>query len=567
MSDDIVQRVAGAEILHFPRAVAPAQVEGSAAIARPAEFECGEESVSSHEELDREDAGGRGSRDDEDGSAVDLECARLPLTDLGNAERFARRHRGSLRFCAAIGWLAWDGRRWERDEAEHRVKLAEHDTVRAIQREAEALKNSSYDFETSKDKWFSDKVRAWGRNSEGAQKMASISKRASAMLAISSDQLDIEPMRINVLNGTIHMAKRKGAPYAKLLPHDPEDFITKLCPVEYKPNADCPLFDRFMDDVHPHKEDVAQNAMQLFLDQWGGLALTGETGEQKMVFFYGKGRNGKGVWVNTVSWVAGDYADSIQIDSFMDSGRARSGGQATPDLAGIVGVRFLTTSEPKKGATLDEGLIKQFTGGDPIKARFLNKNFFEFVPKAKLTMQGNYRPKITGTDEGIWGRVLLVPWGEFIPPDRRDKRLGEKLKAEGSGILNRLLHGLALYLDAGLAIPPEISKATEQYRSDSDPLGRFLDACTAQDLGKRVQSTDLYLVYEAWAKANGEAVWSAKGFGAGMQERGIPRKKSDVVFWLDIALTKGVGDFLDVHGVPLHRSQAKAETEDDREND
>lgn len=564
MSDDILKRVAGAEILFFPRAAAPSGAGASTSSARPESTRPGDVGASPAGPA-RDDRGGRGSDDGAD--RLDLACARLPLTDLGNAERFTRRFRDRLRYCAAIGWLAWDGRRWERDEAEHRVKLAEHATVRAIQAEAQALRDSGDDVQISSGKWWSDKLAAWGRTSEGAQKMAAISKRAAAMLAIPSDQLDVDPMRINVLNGTLHVAQRRNEPYIKLLPHDPEDFITKLCPVEYQPNAACPLFDRFMDDVHPWEEGVADNAMQLFLDQWGGLALTGETGEQKMVFFYGKGRNGKGVWVNIVAWVAGDYADSIQIDSFMDSGRARSGGQATPDLAGIVGVRFLTTSEPKKGATIDECLIKQFTGGDPIKARFLNKDFFEFVPTAKLTMQGNYRPKITGTDEGIWGRVQLVPWAQFIPPERRDKKLAEKLKAEGSGILNRLLHGLSLYLDKGLCIPPEVSQATDQYRSDSDPLGRFLDACTKQDLGKRVQSTDLYSVYEAWANANGEAVWSAKGFGGAMQERGIARKKSDVVFWLDLSLTKGVADFVDVNGVPLHRRRGRDEEDDPRDRD
>ena len=242
--------------------------------------------------------------------------------------------------------------------------------------------------------------------------------------------------------------------------------------------------------------------------------------------------------------------NSIPIESFLDSGRARSGGQATPDIACLPGVRMLTTSEPKKGATLDEGLIKLFSGGDVIRARHLNKDYFSFIPQAKLTMQGNYRPRITGADEGIWNRLVLVPWGVYFPKEKRDPKLAEKLRAEASGILNRLLDGLCDWLDRGLAIPDSVAAATADYRSDSDPLGRFLETCTRQAMGKRVQATDMHALFAAWAKANGEAVWSAKGLGAALKERGLAAKKSVNVYWLDIELIKGVTDFVDQSGNP-----------------
>ena len=253
-----------------------------------------------------------------------------------------------------------------------------------------------------------------------------------------------------------------------------------------------------------------------------------------------------------LSFVAGDYAASISIESFLDSGKSRSGGQATPDIAKLPGVRTLTTSEPKKGATLDEGFVKLFTGGDPIQARHLNKDFFEFRPQAKLTMQGNYRPRISGTDEGIWGRIILVPWGQFIPPERRDKQLFVKLQAEGAGVLNWLLDGLCLWLDHGLLIPDVVQAATEAYRSDSDPLGRFLFACTVQALGEATQSSDMHALFVAWAKVNGETQWTSKGFGSALLERGFVSRKSRVNYWLDVRLTKTLDDFLDAHGDPRH---------------
>lgn len=182
----------------------------------------------------------------------------------------------------------------------------------------------------------------------------------------------------------------------------------------------------------------------------------------------------------------------------------------------------------------------------------MHKDFFSFTPQAKLTMQGNYRPKITGVDEGIWNRLVLVPWGVYLPPEKRDPKLIDKLKGEASGILNRMLDGLCSWLDHGLQIPDEVTAATADYRSDSDPLGRFLDACTRQMIGKRVQAADMHAVFCAWAKANGETVWSAKGLGAALRERGVAARKAGNVFWLDIELTKGVSDFVDGSGEPWH---------------
>ncbi|ACK51133.1 phage/plasmid primase, P4 family [Methylocella silvestris BL2] len=533
--NDIVAAAPGAEILAFPNRASETIADDALA-----------------QKVEEDDADNSSERDrGTDADSINLHLAHFPLTDLGNAERFAARHKDNLRYCPDIGWLHWDGRRWAREGAEEVVKRAEHVTVRAIQDEAVALRESGHDAvfidAKGKETLLSDKIAVWGRTSEAANRMASISKRADSMLSIQVGDLDADKMKISVANGTLHIAKRDDGPYVVLKRHDPADYITKISPVGYDAEAVCPRYDRFLDEVQP-PDAAGGRDVQIFLNQWAGLSLTGDTSEQKITFHYGKGRNGKSVWVKTISFVAGDYADSIPIESFLDSGRARAGGQATPDLAGLPGVRMLTTSEPKKGATLDEGLIKLFSGGDVIKARHLNKGFFAFTPQAKLTMQGNYRPRITGADEGIWNRLVLVPWGVYFPADKRDPRLEEKLRGEASGVLNRLLDGLCAWLDGGLRIPSSVAAATADYRSDSDPLGRFLEACTRQAIGKRVQATDMHALFAAWAKSNGEAVWSAKGLGAAMKERGLAAKKSVNVYWLDIELTKGVTDFVDQSG-------------------
>ncbi len=547
--DDINPPIGSAEILAFPSAetsgAAPSksgETTGSVGSSKPS----------------RGDRTRRAGDDD----PLDLKLSRFPMTDVGNAERFVERHKGKVVFCPDIGWFWWDGKRWSRQGSNEKIVKYQQDTIKAIDREAAALRASPDDVLITDARgnqiFLSDKLKSWCLSSQSNAHVSCVGKLAACQMTITVDELDSDTMKINVVNGTLHIAKREDSPYVELRPHNQADYITKISPVVYDPEARCPRFDQFMDEVHPPDESGGRSK-QRFLDQWAGLSLTGDIGEQKLTFHYGKGRNGKGVWVNTIAFVGGDYSTSIPIESFLESGRARAGGQATPDLACLPGVRMLTTSEPKKGATLDEGLIKLFTGGDPIKARHLNKDFFSFTPQAKLTMQGNYRPKVSGSDEGIWSRLVLVPWGVFFPPEKRDPKLSDKLKLEASGILNRMLDGLCTWLDHGLQLPADVVAATADYRSDSDPLGRFLEACTRAALGKRVQASDMHAVFCAWAKVNGETLWSAKGLGAALRERGIPARKAGNVFWLDIELTQDVSDFIDDHGHSLQSVVEEAE--------
>lgn len=478
----------------------------------------------------------------EDGESLDLRLAQFDRTDLGNARRFISRHGQQFRWCAELGWLAWDGRCWLIDGARDQVDKAVHTTVLAIRAEAEALADSRHDFvmETKRNgdtvTW-SDKVYGWGLTSQGNAHIQCIAKLASSYLSVATDDLDADPMKINVLNGTLHVAKRTDEPYVLLKPHNRKDLITKIAGVAYDPDATCPEYDAFLAQVQPSA------AVRDHLHRWGGLSYTGDATEQKLHFWYGKGGNGKGVTLNAWTFVAGDYCDTVPIETFLNQGRQRRGGDPTPDLASLAGVRYLRTSEPEKGARLGEALIKLATGEEPMKVRHLNKDLFTLHVQFKLTISGNYRPQITGTDDGIWRRMLLVPWPVIIPEKDRDRALSERLKKEGSGILNRLLDGLCAWLDDGLAIPEEVSGATAEYRADSDPLGEFLKTCTEDKPGERTQSSALYQLFGAWAQASGEKVWSHKGLTSAMRDRGYHLKRSNQSWWLDLTLVKSVDDF------------------------
>jgi putative DNA primase/helicase len=518
-----------------------------------------EASVSGGEGGDRND-GGKGN------DQLNRRLAFFPLTDLGNAERFRERYRNRLRYWAAKEtWLEYNGKRWNGVRARQIVKRAEHDTVRAIQDEAEAVRKSGrrdvpdalpgsldYLFEQKRNGTeilYSDKIARWGRSSESLKNISALSKLGDAYLAVYTDELDADKMKINVNNGTLVVARKSDGDYISFQSHDPADLITKISPVDFDPGAQCPEYDKFLTRVHPSE------AMRIFLHQWLGLSLTGDVSEQKLVYLYGFGANGKSVLMDTAGYIAGDYGETVPIETFLDSGRARSAGQASPDLAILPGVRMLRTSEPEQNSKLAESMVKLVTGGEPMLARHLNKGFFKFYPQFKLTISGNHKPKISGADDGIWRRFQLVPFNVSIPKEERDRKLSEKLINEASGILNRLLDGLRLWCDRGLIEPDEVTAATAEYRSLSDPLSRFLSACVETSPSDRIQSSVLYAVFEAWCKSAGESVWKQKGFSMAMDERGFKRKHSDVTWFLDLKLTRDVRDFVDGDGRPTTTGQ------------
>lgn len=519
--------------------------------------------------------------------ALDRQCALYQTTDLGNAERFRARHAWRFRFCNELGWFVWDGKRWEllseeKDKIPGKVSLAVFDTVRSIRHEADLVASSGLKEDLDDDasdeqraatldfivRWkgsgdnkvpiyYSDTLRDHAKSSEGSQRLGCIAGLVKSFVdvAIRADAMDADRMAINLLNGTLRLTQEgkrwvmiEGALKAittgsrwgmRMDAHRPEDLISKIANVVFSPTAVCLDYDRFLAVVQP------DDKMRRFLHQWGGLSVTGDISEQKLAFFHGKGRNGKSTLVDAWSYIAGDYGGSVGIETFLDQGRGRKGGEATPDLARLPGIRFLRTSEPEKGAKLAEALIKLITGGELIDARHLNKGFFSFLPSFKVTISGNHKPKITGHDDGIWRRVMLVPWDVQIAKEAVDKALPEKLKKEASGILNRLIEGLLDWREHGLVEPEGVLAATAKYREQSDQLGRFLDECTKAVDGERSKSSTLFELFKAWSRATGAAEWQPQGFSKAMEDRGFEKKTSNGIQWLDIEMTKTAADYAD----------------------
>jgi len=304
---------------------------------------------------------------------------------------------------------------------------------------------------------------------------------------VLSEELDTDPMLLNVLNGTLDLAT------GNLRPHRREDLITRVAPVVYDTNAKCPTFERFLDEI------MGGNAsLSGFLRRAVGYALTGLTSEQCMFVFHGTGSNGKSTFLDAVMAILGEgYALQTPTETIVSK---VNGFDAIPnDVARLKGARFVAANEIEEGRRLNEALVKQLTGDERVTARFMRGEWFEFRPEFKLFLAVNHLPEIRGTDHGIWRRIRAVPFTKTIPDEKQDKDLSAKLHAEASGILNWALEGLREWLSGGLNAPPEVLAATTSYRELMDSLGDFLKHCCVQLPNVRAQSGDLYAEFVKWS--------------------------------------------------------------------
>ena len=421
------------------------------------------------------------------------------LTDLGNAERLVYHFGDRIRYCHAWKkWLIWKGTRWEVDQTGQIQQLAKK-VVRRIYREVQ-------DFALDAGK--RQEIAKHAAASEYERRLAAMIALAQSEVSITPDMLNGYPWLLNCQNGTIDL--RTG----KLLPHRMEDFITRLAPVYFEPDARCPRWLEFLDrimDGNQHLIDFLQRAV--------GYALTGETSEQCLFIFWGGGANGKSTFLQAMSHVLGDYAMSTPTETLLVKRR----GAIPNDVARLKGARFVVACEADAENRLAESLIKQMTGGDTISARFLHQEWFEFLPTHKVFFGTNHKPLIKGADYAIWRRIRLVPFTVTIPEEERDKSLPEKLKDEAAGILAWAVQGCLAWQRQGLGVPEEVKAATDDYREEMDVLGEFLkDRCQVSPDAK-VSSKDLFEAYSAWCEANGQEPVGQRAFISALKEKGFKR--------------------------------------------
>ena len=411
------------------------------------------------------------------------------LDDTGNARRFRDLYGERVRYNYTQGcWMLWTGQVWRRDETAAVKQLCD-----------EMLDSMEKGLFGIHDPQQAAALRKFIQKSRGSHAKDNLLKEAQHLTGVPATDNDFDKARgvFNVGNGVLRL--RDGT----LHPHERTRLITRLAGVDYDPKATAPVWQSFLDDV-----TGGDTALQNYLQCMVGYMLTGSTREQCIFFLYGDGSNGKSTFLDVLADLFGSYAMNAQSETIT---ARRQSDAPRADIARLKGARLVTISECPADVWLDEAIVKQLTGGDVVTARYLYGREFEFRPEFKLSMATNHKPRIRGTDTGIWRRIRLVPFIQKIPEERQDLQLPDKLRAELPGILNWALDGLRQWMQAssggkrrGLPHCKAVDSATAEYRGEQDRLKQFLEDCTEAAAGYTIQAGILYQVYRRWCEENGE---------------------------------------------------------------
>lgn len=419
-------------------------------------------------------------------------------TEDGLAEQFAAKHAGEFRFDhRQKQWFWWDGNTWRFDETQRAVHLC-----RLLAR-----------------KYRGDETKmASTRAAEGIERMA----RCDPRLAVTSDVWDRDPFLLGTPSGTVDL--RTG----KLREPRRQDFITKTTSVAPAPKGTpAAVFEKFLDDATNGDKDL-----QRFLQQFAGYCLTGLTSEHAILFIFGPGGNGKSVLQNILFQAMGSYAAAVSMDTF-----AATKQQAhSTNIAMLQSVRLVIASENERDHGWPEARMNQLTGGDPVTARLMRKDNVTFIPKLKLMLAGNHKPRLPGVNKAVQRRLILVPF--LNTPQHPDQTLPNKLQQELPAVLRWMIDGCLDWQANGLTRPTVVREATQEYFEEQDLCGRWIAEQCDCGPDKKATATELYGSWSTFAAANGEATGSMKLFGDMLAGRGFQKKKSGSIVYLGIQLAE-----------------------------
>ncbi|CAH1070403.1 phage/plasmid primase, P4 family [Candidatus Nitrotoga sp. 1052] len=428
--------------------------------------------------------------------------------DIRNARAYAAMWRGNmLNIITHNKWLQWTPQGWQWCEKNEHVQRAKAVSESLVKEAQEVL---------SEDQDKGKRLMQQAVNSHNLPRIEAMLKLAVSEpeMAATVSELDKNPLLLGVRNGVVDL--RTGG----LLTNEPSMLITRFCNADYVVNSTCDKWLTFLDQVFQSDTATIETIQRAL-----GYTLTGEITEEVMFVCFGHGSNGKSVFNNVVSTIIGDYGRMAPSTLLT----MRRGDDSAPrnDLAALAGARYVSINELQAGDRLDEQIIKQLAGRELISARFLHKEFFEYMPTYKAWLRTNHKPIITGDDDGIWRRLALIPFRRKFTDSEKDPYLEQKLLDERDGILMWMIEGALKWRKDGLKLSATIKAEHTAYRKESDLLGEFLNEKCQPNPNGKIEQTYLFEQWRDWCIRNAFRYNSKASFTRRLSERGFTESKSN----------------------------------------
>jgi len=450
------------------------------------------------------------------GASID---APFPTTDVGNAERLYEALHDRLRWVSdQERWMEWDGKRWRRCHGNEEVIGAARDVLRSIHREAGPLQGKQRDEMLKHAK--SSQSRAAIQNAVKLFRSEGVTDGRDDLrgrISRSSAEFDAAPYLLNTPSGKLDL--RTGLAEAT----SPRDMVSKLTGAEFR-GADYrdQGWERFIEECFPDP-DVRDYVQRLF-----GYCLTGDVSEEVMPYFLGPTSTGKSTFLEAIGATMGDYAMASQRKLLIEMAN-KSGSDDVDDIRGFRLVRYV---EVQRGHKLNEGLVKQLTGGDVLRARALYARSSEFKSTAKIVVAANDRLQASADDDAIWRRIHQIPMEVQVPAEKRDPLLKERLTTDPdalAGVLSWAVRGSQAWYrnridgthTTGLRPPAAITDATAAYRAEVDPLREFVEEHLELAPSAKTYTTELREAYTESCKRAGRTRMTDIAFSKSLQARGL----------------------------------------------
>lgn len=342
-------------------------------------------------------------------------------------------------------WMFYENGVWRADSDDNRVRRTVSEIAEKI---ADAADNST-------DK----KYRTWARNAPNDARVNAAVRMMRYHAPVYAEQFDADRNLLNLKNGTLDLTS------LELLPHRPEDYITKKMGAAFDPTATATRWEKYLDEVLPDKDT------QDFLQRMIGYTMTGHPAERAMAVVHGPGGTGKSRFIEMMNNLMGTYSTTAAPSLFVSKFEGRGGGPS-PDLNDLEGARMASMSELDRGVKMDESLVKRLTGLDSITSRGLYQENRTWMPRCVIWIASNHPFRVDSDDGAIWDRLKVIPFVQKI--QHKDPYILDELMKESDGILNWMIEGLLKYRQRGLVEAPEVVTAVEFYRSDQDTVREFL---------------------------------------------------------------------------------------------
>ena len=482
------------------------------------------------------------------------------FSDVGQAEVLAKHFSNELRYSPATHFIRYTEHYWK--ETEPGAQAVAHELTRRQLKEAtkdmqEALKKmedcgaqtildgtskakaeqlmSDEQLEAYKEFLSAKAYQSFALRRRDSKYITATLKESHPMLEISPRDLDADPFALCTPAATYDL--RRGLAGAR--EHSPDDFITKITSVSPSSKGEQIWLD-CLDLIFCHNQQLIDYVQMIC-----GLAVIGKVYVEALIIAYGCGRNGKSTFWNAVSRVLGLYSGNISADTLTVGCRRN----IKPELAEAKGKRLLIAAEMQEGARLNDSTVKQLCSTDDMFAEKKYKDPFSFTPCHTLVLYTNHLPRVSASDDGIWRRLIVIPFDAKIEGSGDKKNYAEYLYANaGESILAWVIEGAkkVIELDYRIPVPECVQKAIDEYRAQNDWFGHFIeDKCDVGD-GYRESSSALYQAYRNYCVDTNEYVRSTADFyfaleNAGYERVVLKRKR----FFTGLRLKTDDGDFDD----------------------